>query len=281
MSSKGATVDRHDLVLHCGARHVERAELAKVPTPEATPTWFPVSHFTTVDTVEKSLNDSGFVVRSARYGLSRNDARMFATLDLEAPLADGVTLAVGIRNSIDKSLPLGFIAGSRVFVCDNLAFRSELLVSRKHTRFGRDRFGEAIAQAVQTLGQFREQESARIERLRLRAIDDTAAESYMLRAFERGVVSYRLLPAVIREWRKPSYEEFAGLKNAWRLFNAFTTALMPRAKSNPQQHAALTMKLGVLLENGNGRHEEADPGRDPEAGRAEADAEAAERTAAV
>ena len=211
-----------------------------------------MSHFTTVDTVEKSLNDAGFVVRSSNYGLSRNDARMFATMDLEAPLATGVTLAVGIRNSLDKSFPLGFIAGSRVFVCDNLAFRSELLVKRKHTRFGEMRFSEAIAQAVQTLGQFKEQESARIKRLQVREIDDIEAESYMLRAFERGVVSHRLLPNVIREWRQPSYEDFAELKNAWRLFNAFTTALMPRAKSNPQHHAALTMKLGALLDNGNG-----------------------------
>src|SRR4051812_22884309 len=68
--------------------------------------------------------------------LSRGDARLFATVDLGSPLATGVTLAVGIRNSFDKSLPLGFVAGNRVFVCDNLAFRSDLSVKRKHTRFG-------------------------------------------------------------------------------------------------------------------------------------------------
>lgn len=44
-------------------------------------------------------------------------------------------------------------AAALVFVCYNLAFRSELLVRRKHTRFGHTRFVEAIAQAVGTLEQ--------------------------------------------------------------------------------------------------------------------------------
>jgi hypothetical protein len=119
------------LVLHCGAREVTREELARVPTPAATETWFPVSHDTCVSTVQRSLTDAGFEIRSLRFGLARNDARLFATVDLASPLATGVSLAVGIRNSLDKSLPLGFVAGNRVFVCDNLAFRSELSVKRK------------------------------------------------------------------------------------------------------------------------------------------------------
>src|SRR4029077_14268488 len=114
------------------------------------------------DRVTKSLGDAGFEVAKARYGLSRNDARMFATLDLATPVASGVSLSVGVRNSLDKSLPLGFVAGSRVFVCDNLAFRSELLVRRNHTRNGALRFQEAICQAVQSLQQFKEVEGERI-----------------------------------------------------------------------------------------------------------------------
>src|SRR4051794_22782675 len=144
---------------------------------------------------------------------------MFATMDLATPLGSGVALAVGIRNSTDKSLPLGFCAGSRVFVCDNLAFRSELLVRRKHTRNGRDRFEEAICRAVDSLGVFREQEAERIGRLRRTELSDQAAESWMLRGYERGIVSHRLLPRLIKEWRQPSFEEFRE-RTLWSLFNA-------------------------------------------------------------
>src|SRR5262249_61955276 len=185
---------RSDLVTHCGARVVTREEVDGVEAPAATDTWFPVKHAAVIDAVSRTLTGAGFAVRAVKYALSRGDARMFSTMDLDAPLASGVSLAVGIRNSTDKSFPLGFCAGSRVFVCDNLAFRSELLVRRKHTRFGRDRFQEAIAGAVQSLQEFRDTEARRIGRFRHEEVTDQAAESWMLRGYERGVVSHRQLP---------------------------------------------------------------------------------------
>ena len=235
------------LTLHCGAREVTREQLDAVPTPAATATWFPVAHGTCVTTVQKALTESGFEVRKTRFGLSRGDARMFATVDLGSPLATGVTLAVGIRNSFDKSLPLGFVAGHHVFVCDNMAFRSELSVRRKHTRNGHVRFGEAITAAVRNLLQFKLHETERIKVLQHADIDDRAAESLMLRAYERQLVSHRALPGVIREWRSPSYHEFQD-RTAWSLLNAFTTILADRQKSNAQAHASLTMRLGGLFD---------------------------------
>jgi hypothetical protein len=237
-------------MLHCGARQVERGELALVPTPEPTATWFPVGHETVIATVSEQIEAAGFIIQTARFGLSRGDARMFATMDLSARLADEVTLAIGIRNSTDKSLPLGFVAGSRVFCCDNLAFRSDLIVARKHTRNGEERFVEAISLAVGSLNQFQQEEKARIEFMQHRTLTNETAESLMLRAYEAGIVSHRLLPGVIGQWRKPSFPEFEP-RTAWTLFNAFTTVLGARAKSNPQQHAALTIRLGGLF-NGDG-----------------------------
>ena len=239
--------DSAKLVLHCGARECTREELDAVPTPAATETWFPVAHGTCVTTVQRALTGSGFEVRKTRFGLSRGDARMFATVDLGSPLATGVTLAVGIRNSLDKSLPLGFVAGHHVFVCDNMAFRSELSVRRKHTRNGHTRFGEAIAAAVRNLVQFKEHETERIKRLQHVELDDRHAESLILRAYERQLVSHRALPGVIREWRSPSFEEFQD-RTAWSLLNAFTTILADRQKSNAQMHASLTMRLGGLFD---------------------------------
>jgi len=78
--------------------------------------------------VEEKLKEGGFRIDRERLALSRNDARFFGTLDLQSAVAPGVTLAVGVRNSLDKSLPIGFAAGARVMVCDNLAFRSEITV---------------------------------------------------------------------------------------------------------------------------------------------------------
>ena len=40
------------------------------------------------------------------------------------------------------------------------------------------------------------------------------------------------MPEVLREWDKPSFDEF-NERNAWRLFNAATIALTGRVVENP------------------------------------------------
>jgi hypothetical protein len=199
-----------------------------------------------LNTVLETLESSAFQVQKLQVSLSRDNARFFGTLDLAVPVGGGTTLAVGVRNSVDKTFPLGFCAGCRVFVCDNLAFRSELLVARKHTLNGIVRFQEAIALAVQSLDQFREAEALRIEQMREFQLSDVHADSLMLQAYERGVVTLRALPPVIQAWRKPTHPEFEG-RNLWSLMNAFTGALKSRTVSNPQQFALQTIHLNALL----------------------------------
>lgn len=235
------------LSLHAGARPAERGELALVPVPRATKSWHPVGHDKVIGAVEECLSGAGFAIRHARYGLSKDDARMFATLDLTSPLAPGVSLAVGVRNSMDKSLPLGFCAGSRVFVCDNLAFSSELLVRRKHTVNGNIRFHEAIALAVHGLNQFKTQEAARINRFRELTLTEDRACGVILKSFEDGIIGHRLLKPVLNGWHAPVQDEFKP-RTAWSLFNSFTDALRDKALSQPQQHADATIHLTRLLD---------------------------------
>jgi hypothetical protein len=239
------------LVLHCGARQVSREELDAVEAPPPTDTWFPVKHAVVYETVQTALTSAGFVVKRSQFGLARNNARMFATVDLASELAVGVTLSVGIRNSVDKSFPLGFTAGNRVFVCDNLAFRSEVLVAKKHTRNGQLRFEEEISRAVKTLSVFQKHEGERVLALQQRDLSEDRAAAIMLGAFEKGFVSARVLPTVISEWRKPSFSEFAP-RTAWSLMNAFTTALASRANSNPQEYSRTTMRIGGLVDQAVG-----------------------------
>ena len=110
-----------NLVLHCGAKPVSREQLARVACPPGTDTWKPVPHLTVLDLISTMLGLSGFQIEKEQLGLTRDEHRFFGTLDLRNELAAGVNLSVGIRNSTDQSLPLGFCAGNRVFVCDNLS----------------------------------------------------------------------------------------------------------------------------------------------------------------
>jgi hypothetical protein len=234
------------LIAHAGARVVTLEELERVEAPPSTDTWFPIRHSQVLHSAIETLGEAGFQVHRNQLALSRSNARFFGVLDLIAPIASGVNLAVGIRNSVDKSLPISFCAGTRVFVCDNLAFRSEIVVARKHTKYGALRFQEALAKAVGTLPQFREKEQERVHRFQNAEISPEFAEAMMLRSFDQGIVSHRMLPEVIQEWRKPSHEEFAP-RTLWSLEQCFTGVLAGVQKSNPQRFASLTIRLQDLL----------------------------------
>jgi hypothetical protein len=234
------------LMLHCGARTATRDEVLVHRAPPDEGRWHPVAHGRVYEVVRRSLADAGYEVEAETFGLSHHDARFFGVLTLRAPIAEGVSLAVGIRNSVDKTFPLGFAAGSRVFCCDNLAFRSELLVHRKHTTHGEARFAADIAQGVAKLAGFREIEAARVTTMQSLELSPDAADAIILRAFERGIVSTLQLPAVIRQWRNPSLPEFAP-RTAWSLFNSFTAVMSARAERQPHQHLVQTMQLNRLM----------------------------------
>jgi hypothetical protein len=234
------------LIVARGARSVTLEELSTIEAPPPQGRFFPIKHSTVLTRVKDTLGDAGFVVKKEQLAISNENARFFGVLDLESALSDDVFLSVAVRSSVDKSLPLGFAAGSRVLCCSNLAFNAELLVRRKHTRFGEQRFGVDIANAVVKLNAFKEDESRRIALMKRREISGDAADSLILRAFERDIVNSHSLPKVIKEWREPSYDEFKST-TYWSLFNAFTTALREKAESNPQQYALLTMRLNSLM----------------------------------
>ena len=221
-----------NLILHRGAREASIDQIARVATPAPTDTWYPLPHLAVLEAVEETLAATAFGIRSRRLALSANDQQFFATLDLFSPIGQGVNLSVGVRNSIDKSLPIGFCACNRVFVCDNLSFSAELLVNRKHTVNGSVRFKEAIALAAGRLDQFQRSEATRVETMNRLALDDPAAESLILRAWEARIISHMQLPAVLKEWREPSHADFEP-RTRWSLFNAFTEVLRPFSDVQP------------------------------------------------
>jgi hypothetical protein len=236
-----------NLVLHAGASPATLEDLKHFRAPAPEGRWYPVSHARVVETVKATLEEAGYDIKKEAYGVMRNGGRFFGTLDLGTSIASGVTLAVGIRNSVDKSFPLGFCAGNRVFVCDNLAFRSELLVRKKHTLNGERNFVKSIASAVTSLTSFKEAEGERITRFMHTPLGNDLADALILRAYERGVIGAHQLPRVIREWRNPAFEEFVP-RTVWSLMNAFTSALRERAVLQPHAFAVQTMQLNGLLD---------------------------------
>ena len=91
-------------------------------------------------------------------------------------------------------------------------------------------------------------------RFRTTAISDTVAESLILRAYERDIVSHYVLPRLLFHWRNPPHEVFAD-RTLWSLENAFTGVLGDVAKSNPQRFCGLTIAVQGLLADVAHNHE--------------------------
>lgn len=234
------------LMNHCGATLVTKGDLEIIPAPPPTETWFPVRHLDVLDRVEETLGNAGFEIRNYQLSVSHGKQRFFGVLDVGAQLADGVTLSIGVRNSNDKSFPIGFCVGNRTFVCDNLAFSAEVVISKRHTRFGNDRFREGIAAAIGQLSDYRTLEAQRIEQLQARELPDRTAESIVLRAWEQGLVGTRLLRPLLDEWRKPTFEEFRD-RTAWSMLAAFTHIVKERQRRYPNKAAWEVMQFQAIL----------------------------------
>lgn len=234
------------LMNHRGAVEVDRQALARIEAPPPTDTWFPLKHAVVLDRVCETLDGAGFGIEAMQLSVARNEQRFFGVLKLRTQVTNECSLAVGIRNSTDQSYPIGFAVGERVFVCDNLAFHSEIVIARRHTRFGEDRFNSAVSQAVLGLHEYQRSAADRIGRLQHWELSQDEADATILRAFEKGLVSTRTLPAVIKEWRQPSFAEHQP-RTGYSLLQAFTFALRDRAKSSPQEFAATTIGLQRLL----------------------------------
>lgn len=230
-----------------GAKQVTEEQLLEIEAPPATETWFPISHSSVLSTVSETLYSAGFNVTSKNLLVSHQGKRFFGVLDVDSYLAEGVTLSVGVRNSCDKSVPISACFGSRVFVCSNLAFHSEIVIARRHTKYGNSRFTEAISLGIhEGVTQFVSQEKDRISLLQNAELSGDESDALILRAFEKKIISSRQLPEVIQEWRKPSYPDFEP-RTAWSLFNCFTHVIKPRQQRNPQRAASETLQLYRLL----------------------------------
>jgi len=126
---------RPNLLLHCGAKAVEREDLVKVRTPKATETWTPIPHMELVRKVEKALKANQLTVGTQAHSLSHEGARYFGLMEIQGRTQDpDYCWVLGLRNSHDKTFPAGIVAGASVLVCDNLSFSGEVKLARRHTR---------------------------------------------------------------------------------------------------------------------------------------------------
>ena len=233
------------LYLHCGSVPTELTNINKAFTPQPTATHRPISHSDFLETVEKGLDGVGLTVDKKSYGLSHDDNRMFSLFELSRDNGENGTFknVLGIRNAHDKAFSAGLVCGSKVFVCDNLAFSGEIKMNRKHTtNILRDLPNLVYHMIGKVVDGWLNQE-ARYEGYQDTNLDQSGADEIIGAALRNDAIPPSKHSKVLNEWNKPSHDEFAP-RTAWSMFNAFTEVM----KSSPAQLTKRSIKLHKVFD---------------------------------
>ena len=203
----------------CEGKYVGRDEIAKIPTPEGTTSWKPVSHMDVIDAVTEAVKAKNWSIIDEQYGLAREGQRMFGVMRINNSSSPEWSRCIGIRNSHDQSLSVGLAAGISVMCCSNLAFGGAMVLKRRHT--SRIELGNLVLTAVDELEmEFLNLETVS-EDLKLHEVRADEARAVIVRAAEVGAVNSCDIVPIFREFQKPRHEEFAE-PTRWSLLNAFT-----------------------------------------------------------
>jgi len=248
------------LMLHAGGYSATLADITNVETPRPTSTHHPISHRYFLDQVLEALAYHGYDITDQKHGLmgkAGEDYFGVITLSRQSPNGDFAHV-LGLRNSHRHRFAAQATLGSRVFVCDNLAFGASdavLRFSRKHTTFILRDFPRLCIDKVAELPRYFENTEQQVERWKtcnLGLTDDDVrrnAADLCMTALTKGATNGRLLPRVWSEFRRP---DGAGGHSCfkdptlWSLFNAFTE--VEKTTDSPAESQRRTARLTSILD---------------------------------
>lgn len=249
------------LMLHCDADGVPREQVDAIEAPAPKGRWNPISHGTFLGIVEDRLASIGYDIAQSKFGVTKDGASLFGAYTLNGKkskaLGNAVSMAVGVRNSTDKTFSAGVSIGSHVFVCDNMAFVGDRVIRRRHTTNIEEdlasKIDEAFGGAVDEfdllakdyanwkkqdlLGEFSEDPDVLNHWVYGLAVE--AAKVY-------DVMPFADIPKVLDCWENTGYKAFKP-RTTWSLYNAFTTPMKEKFKGNPFLQIPRTIALNQMF----------------------------------
>jgi len=112
-------------------RRCTEALVRSVPEPDFTETWHPHGHGKVIDATALAVKNLGLEVKEKRYSLAGGGSKMFGLWQVEEK--DGKHNCIGFRNSMDKSMSIGYISILTVIVCTNQITHGNYFQLRRHT----------------------------------------------------------------------------------------------------------------------------------------------------
>jgi len=165
-----------------GAWNTSRHEVAEVPLPSGTSSYTPVPHLDFLEQVRSQVPSIGLAVQFEQLALARDGAQLFGYLSCtNGTDGHGVNMAIGLRNSYDRSLSCGLVAGAQVLVCSNLWFIGEVAMNRRHTRYVLEDLPDRIEDMLAEVRSLKDRQLEEIDGLKTADLTDLQAHDLMIR----------------------------------------------------------------------------------------------------
>jgi|TARA_R100001530_G_scaffold98641_2_gene68523 hypothetical protein len=215
--------------------------------PTSTRSHVPIPHHEVWDLVQEEAKNFGFELGDPEFGTDKDHQRFFAFVDAQTDLIHPESKTfLALRNSHDKSFPVGLAIGKKVNVCNNLVFGGEVTVKVKHTTNLFDRIKPRLATAVSKLRAVEEIGNNRIDWYKDYKIEDQQwVDHFVCDAMRRNIITSDKIKPVLDQWDEPEYEDFSD-RTLWSLNNAFTNVM--KRYTNPNQVWSRGTKLTVLCD---------------------------------
>lgn len=266
VGNAGKEVGSSNFMLHCGAQEVTFDDLRQVPVPQDTDTYTAVPHQDFVMSMYKHadrlLKPRGFTLDGERYALDKEGNRLFFIHHYQNGDTE-LQMAMGCRNSYDKSMKAAVAYGSRVFVCDNLSISGDIDIAALHRGRVLDNLNEKIIlsmyKASDGWDDTRKDRDAFVEY----SLDEDDGYALMglikshtaknKEASRRILTSDKDWKAVQSYWEEPKHEYEGGNRTLWAWYNSFTfdfKSLKPHEQL--QKHASLHQFTKSAIDGYNG-----------------------------
>lgn len=209
----------------CTQNRVTLAQVEAVPVPAHTHSWRPVPYEEAIGFLKSTIDSAlPYTLESEEYGMSKDGNQMFGVLTLDTGDRDQ-GMAIGIRQSYDKSLALGIVCGSQVFVCDNLCFSGDAFkVVRKNTTNVWGDFRRLVNLQVGASQAHYETVLWETHAMKRVPVSLDRGHEILGRALGQGILTPNQATVAFGDWRQARHAEFED-RNLWSLYNCVTEGL--------------------------------------------------------
>lgn len=224
---------------------MDSQQILSLPAPPKTSTYSPVSHKNIFDEVQENLYKHNYHIQNTAISGARKGQQMIGYVDCANKNDPEIGFRVAFRNSYDKSMSVGFVAGNVVWICSNGIISGDIQYVRKHTGSVLQEMKQRIDESVTDLVEHYEiinNHSSEMKRIHMET--SSVAELCGLMYIERDIIKATQLSVLKQEIANPTYDH--GYPNTlWEFYNAVTHTMK---KSHPKDYISQHTNFHKFIE---------------------------------